>query len=95
MNVKIEPSDGAVGDKSNAEEKKTDPSDGVKSNAKDLPPNDDPDPPPTRRRRRLLHLIASRATQRTVLDTEVSLSSGKGKLILYSFKSPLYMVLNH
>ena len=76
MNVKIEPSDGAVGDKSNAEEKKTDPSDGVKSNAKDLPPNDNPDPP---------------LAKGTGPDTEVSLSSGKGKLILYFFQiSPLY-----
>ena len=76
MNVKTEPSDGAVGNKSNAEEKKTDPSDGVKSNAKDLPPNDDPDPP---------------LAKGTGPDTEVSLSSGKGKLVLYFFQiTPLY-----
>ena len=61
-------------------EEKTDPSDGVKSNAKGLPLTDDPDLP---------------HAKGTAPDTVVLLSSGKGKLILYSFKSPLYMVLNH
>ena len=57
-------------------EEKTDPSDGVKSNAKDLPPNDNPDPP---------------LAKGTGPDTEVSLSSGKGKLVLYFFQiTPLY-----
>ena len=69
---------------------KTEPSDGAAGNkASDTKSNAKDSAPPTEKAK----AQSSSPSKETV--PEVSLSSGKGKLILYSFKSPLYMVLNH